>query len=180
METETWKPIKGYEGLYEVSDLANIKSINKTKKNPLTNGISKYKDRIIKPFLANNGYLRVAMHKDGIQRKHTLSVVVATAYCPNPLNKPKVNHLDGNKLNNRPPNLEWCTVLENNNHSRLVLGNDFKGERVRTSKLKTHQVIEIRKLYFNEKISVAKIAPLYNITPSGIYGVICGTNWNHI
>ena len=100
---EIWKDIPDYKGLYQVSNLGRIKSLQ-------TN-------RIIKGGLTGYGYLHINARKD--RKSHTLYVhkAVASAFIPNPDNKPQVNHIDGNKLNNCLDNLEWVTYSENNKHA---------------------------------------------------------------
>lgn len=76
---------------------------------------------------ASNGYARVTfIGDDGKKKKQFVHRLVAEKYVPNPTNKPMVNHIDGNKLNNHVDNLEWVTNEENMIHARDVLGNSFK------------------------------------------------------
>ena len=80
------------------------------------------KERILKPEILHNGYLRVKLYdSSGKMKKFLVHRLVCEAFCENPENKPCVNHIDENKTNNKASNLEWCTVAENNNHgTRLV------------------------------------------------------------
>ena len=97
---EEWKDIKGWEGVYEISNLGNIKRNGKTLKISVW---SKYKV--------------VRLHEK--ERTKTMYVhrLVAMNFIPNPENKPMINHKDGNKLNNEVSNLEWCTRQENEVHA---------------------------------------------------------------
>ena len=101
---EIYKPvnIKGFEGLYEVSNTGQVRSV-KT-------------GRILKNCLAGKGYCQVGLHKDGVQKNVFVHRLVAQAFIPNPKNYPEVNHKDENKLNNRIDNLEWCTSKYNINY----------------------------------------------------------------
>ena len=125
---EIWKPIEGYEEFYEVSNLGRIKCLERYVPIPNpkfgTVGYRTYPERI-KPCVINKqGYRQVTLSKNA--KSHTLRVhrLVALAFIPNPLNKPYINHIDGNKTNNCVDNLEWCTASENNWHASLVLGID--------------------------------------------------------
>lgn len=113
---EVWKPITGYEGLYEVSNYGRVKSLPKLRK--ARQGIRKVRERIMKLTLnKTTGYLCVNFtiyNKTNAQRVHNL---VAFAFCSNPEKKSQVNHIDTNKLNNTAENLEWSTPLENTRHS---------------------------------------------------------------
>jgi hypothetical protein len=104
---ETWKPIKGYEGLYEISNIGNVASLNycgtKNRKN------LKYKEQAM-------GYCTVGLSKDGKAKTFLVHRLVAEHFVPNPNGFPIVNHKDENKSNNRADNLEWCTYEHNNNH----------------------------------------------------------------
>lgn len=101
---EIWKDIEGYEGLYQVSNLGNVRSLNWRK-------IGKVKNLYLKK--QNRGYLHVELTKDGVRKAVTVHRLVATAFLPNPLNLPVINHIDENKENNRVDNLEWCTSNHN-------------------------------------------------------------------
>jgi hypothetical protein len=104
-----WKPITNYEGIYEISENGDVKRIAKTNNQYGMGHILKH--NII------NGYAHVQLHKDSkvkIMRVHRL---VSMAFIPNEQNKPHVNHIDGNKLNNHISNLEWCTRSENVSHA---------------------------------------------------------------
>lgn len=98
MNTETWKDIKGYEGLYQVSNCGNVR--NRTRQITLKEHKA--------------GYKQVLLFKNGKGNMFLVHRLVANAFIPNPLNLPVVNHIDENKKNNNSTNLEWCTVSENN------------------------------------------------------------------
>lgn len=101
---EIWCPIKGYEGVYEVSDKGRVKSL-------------KYgKERILKPIRNLNGYIQVKLRKNGDNKMCCVHRLVAQTFIPNPDNLPEVNHKDENKENNSVQNLEWCDRKYNNNY----------------------------------------------------------------
>ena len=94
---EIWKDIKDYEGLYQISNLGNIRTID---------GYN------IKPWITR-GYCYVALSKNGNSKKYRVHRLVAQAFIINPNNLQIINHKDENKQNNRVDNLEWCTQYEN-------------------------------------------------------------------
>ena len=98
---EIWKDIKDYEGLYQVSNLGNVKSL-KTNKNLY--------------YSKSKNYLRVSLNKNGIRKGYSIHRLVAQAFIPNPNNYPCVNHKDCNGNNNKVNNLEWCTYKQNNSY----------------------------------------------------------------
>ena len=106
MTNEVWKPVVGYEGLYEISNLGRVKS--------LIRGIIR-KQRL------NKGYMYIGLHKDGVEKMCKVHRLVAEAFIPNPKNKSDVNHKDQVKTNNKLENLEWATRKENTNYSKEKL-----------------------------------------------------------
>ena len=108
---EIYKAIKEYEGLYEISNLGNVKSLPRstTKGGLLSQENAKSKKAI---------YKRVSLTKNGVTTRFLVHRLVATTFIPNPLNKPQVNHIDNDTTNNRADNLEWSTGSENMQHSR--------------------------------------------------------------
>lgn len=115
---EVWRPVKNFEGLYEVSNLGRIKSLGRTiqKFNGYSYVTVTYPPKFLKR-TREEGYAQVTLSRDGKTRKHMLHRVVAEAFIPNPDNKPEVNHDDGNKQNCCVSNLYWCTHKENMQHA---------------------------------------------------------------
>ena len=109
---EIWKDIPDYEGIYQVSNLGNIKSFTK-----VSNG------HILKPCISK-GYKYVCLNKNGKHKNYAVHRLVALAFVKNPYGYKVVNHKDENKLNNNADNLEWCTSHYNFNYgtSRLRQG----------------------------------------------------------
>ena len=104
-------------GYYEVSNLGKVRSLDHYASNGKANNVL-YKGKILKGWLdGKEHYLQVTLSKNNIKTKHQIHRLVAKAFIPNPDNKPEVNHIDCNKLNNTIDNLEWCTSKENKDHA---------------------------------------------------------------
>lgn len=104
---EIWKPVIGYEGLYEVSNLGRVKGLERQ---------GNWRDNILTQCMIGN-YVKVSLTVNGKSQNKLVHRLVAQAFIPNPENKPEVNHKDGNKLNNCLDNLEWVTKSENIKHA---------------------------------------------------------------
>lgn len=112
---EIWKDIKGYEGLYQVSNEGNVVRLWKKSKKLISQETSR-------------GYKRVHLYKNGISQHHSVHRLVATAFVENPDNLPQVNHKDENPGNNKVENLEWCDAKYNRNYGTC-------NERIRKAQL---------------------------------------------
>lgn len=114
MSKEEWKDIQGYEGLYQVSNLGRVKSLERITKIPNAKRIEKEK---IRKLGTRNGYFVINLMKNNKRKSFQVHRLVAEAFIDNPQDKPFVNHIDYNKKNNNVYNLEWCTQKENVHHS---------------------------------------------------------------
>lgn len=107
---EIWKDIKGYEGLYQISNYGRVKSLPRMMKN------RKCEEIIKAPSVLPKGYLKVSLCKNGKIKYFFIHRLVAEAFIPNPNNFPCVNHKDCNPRNNEVSNLEWISYKENNSY----------------------------------------------------------------
>lgn len=110
---EEWRPVLGWEGLYEVSNLGEVRSLDKTYPNTLTGGTSTFKGRVLKPKTDRGGYLVVGLARNGAIKTKTVHRLVAIAFLDNPNNLPLVLHGPKGKLNNSIENLRWGTNSDN-------------------------------------------------------------------
>lgn len=112
-----WKPIQGYENLYEVSNTGLIKSLERLVPNTHCS-VRLVKEKLLKGRPTKTvDYLYVLLYKNNMGTRFSIHRLVAQTFLLNPLNKAQVNHKDGNKINNHESNLEWVTVSENHQHA---------------------------------------------------------------
>ena len=116
---ELYAPIKGFDGLYEVSTWGNVRSMDRWV-NSNNNNKQLKKGKILKPAYNKNGYLRVNLTNDNKKITCYIHRLVAEAFIPNPNNLPCVNHKDEVKTNNYRTNLEYCTYKYNNNYGTRI------------------------------------------------------------
>ena len=122
---EIWKQVKGYEGIYEVSNLGRVKSLARTVRAIYGRAThyseQKVKERILKPSFSTYGYAYVALARNGKSKTTLVHRIVAEAFIPNPDDLPCVNHKDENPSNDCVDNLEWCTYSYNNTYKNIHL-----------------------------------------------------------
>jgi hypothetical protein len=163
----TMRKIQGFEN-YEVDELGQVWSLpKKTRKGT----------RLIKALRhPKTGYMYLDLCKDGGIKKFTVHRLVALAYLPNPENKPQVNHINGDKTDNRLENLEWCTRSENQKHSIDIGLRSTKGVKNSQCKLTEQDVLYIR----NSKENGSILAKKFNISHPTICDIRKGRSWTHI
>lgn len=123
---EIWKDIKGYEGIYQISDLGRVKSLKRKAIQPTTGHIRTVNRKIRKTNLSKNGYEMVVLIKDSKTKNISIHRLVALNFIENKNNYKCVNHINGIKTDNCVSNLEWCSYKQNTNHSIYTLGNRLK------------------------------------------------------
>ena len=112
---EIWKPVRNYEGLYEVSNMGRVKSLERTVR--IGRGYRIVPEKILKAEKNNHGYLQLHLYREGKRKLCRIHRLVAIAFLENHNNLPEVNHKDENKQNNCVENLEWCSRSYNNTYN---------------------------------------------------------------
>lgn len=116
---EIWIDIKGYEGLYQVSNYGNVRSLDRTS--IMKNGVSRFVlGRELRKKDNGHGYLIVSLYKHNVEEKKYVHRLVGNAFILNPNNLPDINHKDENKSNNNVNNLEWCTKSYNSRYGTKI------------------------------------------------------------
>lgn len=176
---ETYTQIKNYEGLYEVSDMGNVRSIKREILD--SQGIRKRSTggKVMKFYKMPNGYLHVALTKNGVCKSLRVHRLVAEAFIDNPYDLPEVNHLDGNKKNNIKTNLEWSNRSSNMIHALRNRLTSALGETHYKAKLTESQVLEIRKRYSEGEKQIT-LANEFGISYKTIHQIVKNKIWKSI
>ena len=168
---EQWLPVVGYESIYEVSDHGRVKRI--------AGGRGTVAGRVLTTKFSTNGYCHADLSRDDRKVRFGVHRLVAFAFLgPPPSPAHVVNHIDGDKANNRPSNLEWVTQGGNIAHGyRLGLnpGPIVSGEKNPRSKLTAQQVAEIRSL--RGIVGARVLAKRYGVSRSAIQFIHQGKHW---
>lgn len=158
---ELWKPVENFD-IYEVSTFGNVRSLKRGVKQ-------------MKPYTGRYTKVLLPYYINGKRKTFCFGVhrLVAMAFIPNPENKPMVNHINGIKTDNRVENLEWCTASENAIHA-ISTG-------LRSGlKLTKHDVLEIRRIFSENKMSQSKIAKLFKLNRCSVSQIVNGNRWSHV
>lgn len=128
---EEWRAVPGYEGIYEVSNLGNVRSLDRYVNSSVPGTKYFINGKQLNPIKNNRGYLRVNLCNESGRKAKFIHKLVCLAFIPNPYNLKSINHKDENKENNSADNLEWCTDEYNANYGT-------RNKRVSESKKGTH------------------------------------------
>ena len=173
---EIWKDIVGYEGIYQVSDLGKVKSLQ--KKIPHLGSYRIINESILKGSITEYGYIVYKLGGKLNGRMYFGHRLVAKNFLGIVNEKNVVNHKNGIKTDNRLENLEWCTQLENVIHSyKMGLSNNY-GEKNGNNILTTEQAIKIK--YHLSHLSQKQIAEIYNIKQNTVSQIKNGIRWKNI
>ena len=180
-QEEIWKDIVGYEGFYLVSNLGNVKSIDRYVKHNYGDLSRRIQKGItIKLTINSDKYYCVTLGKNGKHKTFTVHRLVAIAFLENTLNNNIINHKDGIKTNNHYTNLEWCTTQQNTQHATENNLIPF-GENHGMSKLTDMQVLEIREKYNPKGVySSYRLAVEYNVSRVLINQVVRRKIWKRV
>ena len=177
IDGEVWRELPGYEEIYEVSSLGNVRSLDRLEfvSSKRTGGhFRKRKGQNLSPTEGNMGYMQIALNRGGVVKLCLVHRLIYTAFSPHKKIR-EINHLNGIKRDNKLSNLEECSRRENALHSTRVLNKNI-GEKVANSKLSEKEVLEIVENY-SEGISGVDLAIIYGVSPSTISRIIVGKNW---
>lgn len=149
MEEEVWKPIKNWEGMYEVSSNGRVRSIRR-----IGYGGRIIEERIMRQAKTRGNYLTVMLKdaKTNRKKRYRVSRLVAIAFIPNPYNLPQVNHKDEDRQNNNANNLEWCDCSYNLSYNN---GRERRAEKHRKEVCQLNGYGEVI-CVFNSATSAAK------------------------
>lgn len=146
-----WKDVEGFEGLYKISNEGVLFSIPRF-------GV---KGGVVKPYKTTNGYYGYHLSENGKLHRTSVHRLLAKHFIPNPENKPCVNHIDGNRVNNSLENLEWVTYKENTHHAIKAGRINMSGENNPQARLTDIEVSEMRDLYKHKIYNQSELAKLY-------------------
>lgn len=160
---EIWKDVVGYEKIYMVSNMGRVKNKN---------------NKILKIRMTKKGYDKKLLYKNGKGKEHSVHRLVLMAFVSTDAQE-SVNHKDGNKLNNTPGNLEWCTHIENMKHAKEnKLIKSKKGFEHYACKVTPEIAKEIKSKYIPRKYSMDKLSKEYNLGKKVIRSIVRLNRYN--
>ena len=178
MINETWRDIKGYEGLYAISSTGRVKRLARNR--IIATGVNKpLKEKMIKTFKGKHGYIHVNLWKNGQMKQHRIHRLIMLAHTEKPQNKNVINHIDGDKTNNILENLEWCTPKENSHHAYTTgLAKGKQGIENSQGRLTSKEIIAIRELYSTGKFTQKELSERFEISTGHVSDIINRKRWS--
>lgn len=170
---EVWKDIPGTNGIYQVSSLGNVRSIDRIVKHNY-GGTRTAKGRTLRLSKQTNGYLACPVFYNGKEKRCNVHRLVMLAFVGE--SKLTVNHINGNKQDNRLENLEYCTLSQNLKHAFKNGLSCIDGERHPISKLSNEQARDILKS-IQQGAKTTELAKKYNVVPSTISNLKHGRSY---
>lgn len=175
LDGEEWKPIKGYEGLYEISNMGRIKSLARKTKTHIVK-----EDKIIKIQKRHCGYIQGKLCKGSKSFNPIVSRLVAEAFCEKPSYKCVVNHKDNIRHNNIWTNLEWISQSENVMYAIKQNRRSQKGEKNNSAKITWEIVNKIREYKKNNPhLSQREIGEIFKLSREHIKDIINFKTWSY-
>lgn len=173
------KPIKDLENLYEIDDMGRVYALPRWMNTPTTKYLSK--EHVLKPYKNCWGYLLVDMRKNGKRYLKCVHRLVAEAFIPNPEGKTQVNHINGDKSDNRVENLEWCTCSENQYHA-FRIGLKPKNWNHPFSKFTKSDILYIRGNYqpYSKDFGIHALARKFGVSDSTIQQIVHNKTYKDI
>ena len=168
MKKEIWRPVKDFNGWYEVSNLGRVMRVRPGK--------ATHCGLILKPSTSNRGRLRVTLTKNGQSKTMEVAMIVASSFLPPRPNGLQINHIDYNCKNNESTNLEFVTPSENILHAYKHGFVGGVGERQHLAKLKSKDISLIRK----SPLGSSALAMHYGVSRATIKAVRAHRTWKHI
>lgn len=177
-----WRPVKNYEGIYEINNLGVVKSLSRKKYCGHKNSKPQLtKEKYLKNKIDRLGYVRVKLSKDGKSSLKYVHRILALSFIDNPKNKKEINHIDGNKQNNNLNNLEWTTRSKNMKHAfELGLHKAKKGEENNKAKLTKNEVKEIRRLYKKGEYTQTRLGEMFDVSSANINEIVNNKTWKEV
>jgi hypothetical protein len=174
-----WKPIKDYEGYYEVSSDGLVRSLERRVPYRIKGFTRRQLGRIMSPARDGYGYLFVVLHRNSVKKTKKVHQLVAETFIGEVDGK-QVNHKDGDTNNNNVDNLEYVTPRENTWHAINVLGRRRDGEYHWHSKITNEDVVRMRELYKTGKYTQFDLSDIFGIHRGQISKILNHKSWGNI
>lgn len=171
---ENWVAIDGFD-MYEVSNMGNVRSWKNARHGRA------HRPHPLSPGINGHGYRQVTLYSNKMHKTLKVSVLVASAFIGSNPGGCDVNHIDGDKQNDVPGNLEWCSRSENISHAyRIGLARPMRGELCGNSKLTAERVVRMRELYAEGGYSTRALGLMFGVCGQTVSKIVTGKTWTHV